>query len=367
MRSGRSDAEMREKLAWLSDPRHYPRRPGAVEVLETHFAWVFLAGQRAYKLKKPLRQASMDYRTLRQRERACREELRLNRRLAPEVYLAVVPLARDEAGSLTLEGGEVVDWLVQMRRLAAGRMLDRVIAAHGPRAKDIDRLMEKLAAFFRSAQPRPLTDGAYRARLRREIRHNCEELLSDDLHLRRGSVMRVAQAQLAFLGSHPRVFAGRGARVIDGHGDLRPEHVFLGTPSKGACVIDCLEFDPDLRRLDPAEEIAFLALECERLGARRLATVLIERYLAAAPDPAPRELLHFYQSRRAAIRAQIAAWHLRDEAFVRESLEWRARAHSYLADALRHIEAAATGAGPRHARASGPDGKGTEWLERSIR
>lgn len=336
-------AVSREKVAWLADARHHAGLPRPVEIIETHFAWVFLAGDLAYKLKKPLRQGSMDYRTLARRERACREELRLNRRLAPQVYLRVVPLRRDRSGSLSLRpaaGARVADWLVQMRRLPSARMLDHVIAAGSLRPADLDRLVAALAAFFRHAQRRPLTDDAYRERLCREIRRNADELIARDLGLSRNKVVSLAEAQLAFVRRPPRTLAGRGAHLLDGHGDLRPEHVFLGTSSMRACVIDCLEFDRDLRRLDPAEEIAFLALECDRLGAAAAADGLLARYRRAVGDPAPPMLIQFYMSRRAAVRAQIAAWHLRDPAFAGEARAWKARANSYLADALHHAHRA---------------------------
>jgi len=339
------DAALREKVAWLSDPRHYPGQPPAVAVIETHFAWIFLVGRRAYKLKKPLRRASMDHRTLASRRRACLAELRLNRRLAPDVYLRVVPLYRGPGGTLRLRGSpgaswRVADWLVRMRRLDAALMLDRVITGGRLRARDLQGLAARLAAFFRRAGRRPLADAAYRARLRREIRRNAAELCRRDLGLSHASVLALAKAQLDFIRRRPRAFDGRGARLIDGHGDLRPEHVFLGGSAAAIRVIDCLEFDPDLRRLDPAEEIAFLALECARLGAPAAAEDLIARYRDAAADPAAPPLLHFYMSRRAAVRAQIAAWHLRDAAFAGQWRAWRARANSYLADARRHIHRA---------------------------
>ena len=340
--TSRPDAATREKVGFLADPRHYPHRPRSVKVIETHFAWVFLAGRRAYKLKKPLRQASLDYHTLAHREHICREELRLNRRLAREVYRRVVPLARDRAGSLTLRQGVVItDWLVEMRRLPAGRMLDAALAAGSLRAGDLERLTARLSEFFlRRAERRPMSDRAYRARLRRAIWRNEEELCAPELRVGHRRVVEVTGAQLDFLARSPRTFAGRGVRLLDGHGDLRPEHVFLGTPSRRACVIDCLEFDARLRRLDPAEEIAFLALECIRLEAPGVADELIARYRDATDDPAPRALIHFYMSHRAAIRAQIAAWHLRDEAFAGESRKWRTLAQTYLGDALRHIQEA---------------------------
>lgn len=340
-------ASCREVLACLSR-RRLPGRPRSVQVIETHFAWVFLTAAKAYKLKKPMRQTSMDYRSLAARERGCRNEVRLNRRLAPRIYLRVVPIVNTGTGALALgrrgdllaaRRAAVRDWLIEMRRLPAEGMLDRAIARRRVSRSDLDRLLHKLARFFRRAQSRPMSDRAYRARLRGQIEENARELGAPDLGLSRARIEPVIRSQLALLGAGTELLAGRGARLIDGHGDLRPEHVYIGRATD-VCVIDCLEFDPNLRRLDPAEEVAFLALECERLGARAIAWELIERYRARTSDPATDALVHFYMSRRAATRAKIAAWHLRDEQFAGERTEWKARAYSYLDDAREHIRAA---------------------------
>jgi aminoglycoside phosphotransferase family enzyme len=350
-RAFREEAALREKVAFLCDRRRLgrPQRnaPRTVEVIETHFAWVFLVGDRAYKLKKPVRQASMDNRSVASRERACRDELRLNRRLAPGVYLRVTPVRRARSGSPS-SGPRVpiADWLIEMRRLPAARMLDHAIAEGAVEKRDLDRVARKLAAFFAGAERQPMSDQAYSTRLCRQIRRHARELAAPDLGLNRRRVREIEAAQLEFLVRRQRILAGRGSRLIEGHGDLRPEHVFVGMPSardrlmRRACVIDCLEFDADLRRLDPAEEIAFLALECARLGAQRLAADLVVRYRRTTGDPAPDALIHFYMSRRAAVRAQIAAWHLRDEPFASEARKWRAQAHDYLRDASRHIRRA---------------------------
>lgn len=334
-------ASLQEKVDFLSDPHHYPGRPREVLTIETHFAWVFLAGERAYKLKKPLRQALSDYRTLVSREQACRAELRLNRRLAPRVYLRVLPLRRGRTGLLGWgPSGRIVDWLVEMERLPASRMLDRAIHDRTVDERDLERLIARLATFFRHAKRRGMRDQDYLPRVRRQIQRNARELHAPDLKLDQASVERLMQSQRAFVDEHNEVLAGRGARLLDGHGDLRPEHVFLGTQDADACVIDCVEFDADLRRLDPAEEVAFLALECARLGADELAAELPIRYASATRDAVPEALMHFYMSRRAAERAKIAAWHLRDVALAGQAHKWRLRACSYIDDAMRHIRRA---------------------------
>jgi uncharacterized protein len=330
-----------EVIALLSAPLGRHGHPRSVQPIETHFAWVFLAGGNAYKLKKPMRQTSMDYRTLAARERGCRNEVLLNRRLAPGVYLRALPIVQRRAGGLALGRGSAVrDWVIEMRRLPAGGMLDRAIVERRVKRSDLHRIARRLARFFRRAEPRPMSGPLYLARLRRQILANARALAARDLALSRRRIERVIRSQLDFLARGASMLARRGSRLLDGHGDLRPEHVYVGTRNSDACVIDCLEFDRDLRRLDPAEEVAFLALECERLDARELAQELIEQYRRSASDPVTDAVFQFYLSRRAATRARIAAWHLRDPQFAGERREWKARAHSYLGDALDHIRAA---------------------------
>jgi aminoglycoside phosphotransferase family enzyme len=334
----------REKVTFLRSAGAHARSD-RVTAIETHFAWVVLAGDAAYKLKKPLRRGSMDYSTLARRRGACLAELRLNRRLAPSVYLEVLPLCRRRDGRLTLAGGgRVVDWLLKMRRLPAQRMLDRALLAESASTADVAAVARLLCGFFRSARGEPLSPVAYLRRLARQAARSGRELRMPDLRLDGNLVRQVTGAQLRFISEAASLLAPRAALLLDGHGDLRPEHVFLGSPSQVPCVIDCLEFDRDLRRLDPLEEMAFLMLECERLGGRTVARELLRYYRQMLPDAAPASLVDFYRSRRAANRALIAAWHLRDKRFARQPRRYRSLAHGYLREALRFAQRALAGA-----------------------
>jgi len=311
-----------------------------VELVETHFSWVFLLDGLAYKMKKPVRRGSMDYRSIARRERACRDELRLNRRLARSVYLGVVSLVRRPSGGLELGRGRPLDWMVKMRRLPAARMLDRAIASNTVTRRDVKALTDLLSHFFQHARRRPMSSRAYLARLRAGVSENRRELCARDLGLNHRRVEQVTRAQLEFIKESAALLGERGSHLIDGHGDLRAEHVYLGSRSDPACVIDCLEFDDDLRRLDPAEEMAFLGLECIQRGASDLGHRLLRRVQMAAGDPVPDALMYFYMSERASIQAMIAAWHLRDANLPHEPRRWRARANYYLKDAMRHIQLA---------------------------
>jgi aminoglycoside phosphotransferase family enzyme/predicted kinase len=335
-----ADPGLGAKVAFLSRPESYAEPTKRVEVLETHMSWVFLTDTAAWKLKKPVRSRYLDFSTAAARRADCEEELRLNRRLSDGVYVGSVPLALDAERGLRLgEGGNVVDWLVRMRRLPGERMLDRLLRERALRREDFARMIERLARFYRDAAPVALLAAQYRARFVAEIAENRRELGAPVYGLPLESVEATCAQQLALLERQPglfdeRVFTGR---IVEAHGDLRPEHICLEEKPQ---IIDCLEFSRDLRLLDPADELGFLALECERLGAPQLATTIFGIYTAVTGDAPPAVLVHFYQSYRACVRAKIAIRHLADAA-PREPAKWPAQARAYLALAREHLQCCA--------------------------
>lgn len=327
-----------EKVACLQRAGAYPEPTARVEAIETHMSWVFLTDRHAYKLKKPVRHAFLDFSTLAARKTHCEEELRLNRRLAPEVYLDVVPLTADAAGRLAVAGaGEAAEWLVRMRRLPSESMLDVAIERGGVRDAQIAALAAVLAAFYRSLPPIAMPPGQYRDRLVRDI-EACRAELGDRLHgLPGDSFAATADTLVAFAAREADLLAARLAagRIVEGHGDLRPEHVCL---LERPVVIDCLEFNRDFRVLDVADELAYLAMECARLGAPGVGDAILAACCERIGEGVPPRLLHFYRGYRALVRAKIATWHTRDAA--PEALDkWRERARQYLALAARYAQA----------------------------
>lgn len=329
-----------EKVRFLERPEAYPEAPERVEAVETHMAWVFLTDRYAYKLKKPVRYEYLDFSTVDARRRDGLEEVRLNRRLAAGVYLGIVPLTgqeRPRRGTLSLGGdGEVVDWLVQMRRLPSERMLDRAIENGTVTEEGVRRAAELLAAFYRDAPPVEMTPERYRDRFRWDVEEIRRELRLPELGLPRDLVDGVTRALLAFV-DHRRPLLDRrveGGRIVEAHGDLRPEHVCLTDPP---VVIDCLEFNREFRLLDPADELAFFSLECQRLGAPGVGERFVEVYRTTTGDSAAPELFCFYQAFRAALRAKLAAWHIRDD-HRRNDHEWLDEAADYLEWARAYLE-----------------------------
>ena len=319
---------LQEKVRFLQRPDSYPDPPERVEYLETHMSCVFFVDQFVYKMKKPVRYEFLDYTALDARKYFCREEIRLNRGLAGPVYLDIVPLVVDHGGNMHLAGpGAAVEWLVKMRRLSRERMLDYAIGNRTVTEDDISAVITKLVRFYRGGTVQTTPD-AFLRRLKARIDENRAQLTLPVFGLSDGQVARIHEAQRDLLARRPEMFAARAAghMLVEGHGDLRPEHVWLGPEPM---IIDCLEFQREFRILDRVEELAFLAMECELLDAREISRLIFAVYRDTAGDLPPEPLIAFYKSYRAGLRAKIALWHIHD-VNADEAENWRQRARDYL-------------------------------------
>ena len=317
------------KVALLRQPQTYPEKPARVEAVETHMSWVFLTPQHAFKLKKPVRYDYLDFSTLAARKKSCEEEMRLNQRLAPDVYRGVVALTVNARGEMQIEGqGEVVDWLVKMRRLPAERMLDYLIRHRALEPVEVHATTEMLARFYRESAAIKISGDEYYKQYASNVHANYDALADPLYELPAALVESVHEAQKGFLQRAPELFGLRASegRIIEGHGDLRPEHVCLVSPP---VIFDRLEFNRSFRIIDPADELAFLAMECERLGAPQVEQELFGVYRRITGDYPPPPLVHFYKTYRACVRARLAIWHLRD---LEKSVwpRWRTVAGEYL-------------------------------------
>jgi len=333
-----------EKLALFEDPRTFPDRPERVESIETHFAWIFLSPRFAYKLKKPIRFGAIDFRNAEARRAYCELEVTLNRRLAEATYLRVVPVVATADG-LRLDGdGETVDSVVEMRRLPDASLAG-VERSRALGEAELDRIVEKLVAFYTRTPVAPWDGPQYVEVLARFASQHAalvdgHDALTAEHGIRRDVLERVTSAQLDFIERHRSTLERRAVdgRIVDAHGDLRAEHVFLTEPVQ---IIDCLEFSIGLRWLDTAEEVAFLALDCDRHGIDGAAERLLSAYRRRAADPVPAPLLELYRSRRALSRAVLAARRVPEAAA--DADVWRARAQWYLDAASESIAAASGG------------------------
>jgi aminoglycoside phosphotransferase family enzyme len=304
------DLALADKVDFLSRATTYGLSDGEkVDIRETHMSWVFLAGERVYKLKKPVRFPYLDFSTLARRETACRAEIRLNRRLAPSIYLDVIPLVLTQRGLALGGSGEIVDWLVVMRRLNEQWTLEHALTDSHVDSSQLDRLVTALVDFYRRAQPIFTTPAVQLAEWRRSLINNSRTLLDPRLGLPSPLVRRLDHIQSSFLTHCADLLVDRvrRRRIVDGHGDLRPEHIWL---SDGIKIIDCLEFNAQLRAVDPFDELAYFSLECERLGAGWAGEYCRHRIVQGLHDDPPEALYRFYRCHRAQLRARLAIAHL---------------------------------------------------------
>ena len=304
----------------LRRPEAYDFPVTDVELRETHISLVFLTEDDVYKVEKPVSLGFLDFSTLELREHYCQEELRLNQRLAPWVYVEVVPVRRDAAGRLTFRasegGGEVVDYAVHMRRLPDDRELGHVLARRPDNAGEIiDDTARRLASFHRTAQ----RDDATAARGRHEI--VAENALDNFRHSRslRGDVVeesvwdRAQALTEAALAEHHDLIEARAAAGIpcDTHGDLRLDHIYV-LDGKDPVIIDCIEFSENFRYSDPIADLAFLAMDLHFEGWHHWARRLVASYRAASAESREERaafdrLLPLYVAYRAAVRGKVEA------------------------------------------------------------
>lgn len=318
-----------EILAFLSQPGSYPEAPDTVDVLETHMSMVFLAGDRVYKLKRPIRLSCLDNRTLDARRAACEAELDVNQALAADVYLGTMPVVRRADGQLALgDGGDVREWLVVMRRLDESAALGHMVEAGSLQPAHVHRLCDRLAQFYRGQPALEVSADAMIELWRERVECTAASLTDPLFDLPADLVDPLLAALRRFLLRDEALIRTRvqQGRIVDGHGDLKPEHIYFG---QAVLIIDRLEFDPRLRWCDPFDEISFLGMECSRLGDPDILTCLVDGMARQLGNRPPDALLQFYRCHHACLRARLSIEHLRDET-PRTPERWPRQARAYL-------------------------------------
>ncbi len=317
-------------VAFLSDAANHPSATRQVTVVETHFAYVFLTDTLAYKLKKPHRYPMVDLSVPACRRQACEQEILLNRELAPNVYLGLSAITEEARERLALDGpGRPLEYLVRMRRLDHRDCLQYRLTSSTVTEGEIDLAAARLIRYYRRCKRCPPT--ALEAR-RQRWQSLCQEL--DALMACRDVAGTLHSALLAWSRANAGQLQGRW--TVDAHGDLRPEHIYLGDDP---VFIDRLEFNPDLRMLDPQEELAFLAMECERLGGRWVGEQFLDHYHAMTGDSVSSGLVAFYTASRALLWAVLSARHLATG--MGDPVHWKRRTRDYLRQGQKALDAVA--------------------------
>lgn len=327
---------LNQKIEFLKNPDNYPEPCSTVETIKTHMAWVFLTDNFVYKLKKPFRYNHTGLKTPEARRMNCLDEVRLNRRLAPDIYLGVIPLSVDKNGNLNFKKEyKIVDWLVKMKRLPADMLLHhRIKSGKKITVEELKASADLLTRFYITAEPFFFSSGEYQIRLIRYLYDYRQELLKPEFELPKQLINDIYHAQVAYIRAHRSTFDNRieMGRIVEGHGDLKPEHICLSP----TVIIDCLEFDKDLRIMDVIEDLSFLAVECDRLGASWIGKYILEYYMNEANDPVPESLIAFYKSYKALIRALLSIRHIMELPYKHET-KWKEKAGIYLELASKYI------------------------------
>ena len=299
----------------MQKPDFYPHRPANVEFIQTHISYVFIAGDYVYKVKKPLKFDFLDFTTLEKRKFFCEEELKLNRRLAPDTYLDVVSLSRNEAGDITLDQGiEIVDYAVRMKKLPGDRMLKTLLARGTADEKIMDALARKIVLFHQQARTDSRIDKMGDIE---NIRHNHEENFAEtekfiDVTISEYQYSLIKDFANKFLIENKKYFEQRitDHKIRDCHGDLHLDHICINDE---ITIFDCIEFNERFRWGDVAEDVAFLTMDIDFNGWPQHAENFIQSYLKYSGDTGLLKLLNFYRCYYAYVRGKVTSLRLLQE------------------------------------------------------
>jgi aminoglycoside phosphotransferase family enzyme len=297
----------------LLKPEIYPHKPNRVELVQTQMSFLFLAGDYVYKVKKPVDLGYLDYTTLEKRLFFCQQELELNRRLCPEIYLEVVPIVSRQ-GQIRLDGrGEIIEYAVKMRQLPGERMMDKLLPQDKVTEEMVVRIAEKLAEFHGKARTSPEINAYGKPDA---IMVNTEENFIQtekyvDISIPFLKYHYIKDYTNDFIKKNKSLFDKRikEGRIRDCHGDLHAAHVCL---SNGIYIYDCIEFNDRFRYGDVASEVAFLAMDLDRYKRADLSQAFVNAYARLSQDKEMLQLLNFYKCYRAYVRGKVSSFMLDD-------------------------------------------------------
>jgi uncharacterized protein len=293
----------------LLDPQIYPDKTTGVEMMQTQMSFIFLTGKYVYKLRKAVNLGYLDYTTLEKRHYFSDQEVILNRRLSPEVYLGVIPVHKNR-GKISLSGrGEVVEYVVKMLYLPQNRMMNVLLDRNRVTAEMVEQVAQKLVDFHaRAATDQEISNfGSIKA-----VQYNTDENFSQTekyfgITIKGGQFRNIKQYTDNTLIEKESIFKQRAAagKIRDCHGDLHSQHVCLANTIS---IFDCIEFNDRFRYCDVASEIAFLAMDLDHYGRADLARSFTDAYIRISRDAQIAEVLKFYKCYRAYVRGKVGCF-----------------------------------------------------------
>ncbi len=307
-------------LQAMGDPAFYPDAPSAVTVRETHISTLFLTDHFVYKVKKPVDFGFLDFTTLSARHFFCQQEVRLNRRLSPGVYLGVLVIYESERGIHLEAKGDVVEYAVKMRRIPEARMMDRLLARGEIDADIIRKIALKLVGFHSRARTDPeISLYGTVARVAKNTEENFRQTEAFiGTTLTPEQFERITAYTRGFLERRRSLFRRRVAeeRIRDCHGDIRMEHICIVEP---IVIFDCIEFNRRFRYTDVAADLAFLAMDLDFHHRADLSRALVETYIEYSQDWELLKVIRFYKCYRAYVRGKVESFQSAGNALTEEA------------------------------------------------
>lgn len=326
-----------EKTNFLLQPHNYPFYVDKVAVKETHMSLVFLADGFVYKMKKPVRYDLFDHRSLHSRFINCREEIKINKQLAKNIYVGLAPLVLNKKEQLQLEAeGEVIEWFIKMKRIPEESMLDFAIRNNSIDENGLKNAADLLVNFYKTSPGVSISLNRLTKKMEGDISSIGQSLVNPLFNFSSQLVHEIESGLIAFVAANDSLFVKRirNKKIIDTHGDLRPEHICL-MPSPA--IIDRLEFSSELRVMDVAEELSFLSMECEIIGNRSPGEFFIDTYKRTTGDYFPPSLCWFYKTKKACLRSYLVARHVLEPQYQND-VKWLSKANVYLNLAKKYYQ-----------------------------
>ena len=308
----------------MSDPVFYPHRPEQVELIQTHISYVFIAGDFVYKVKKSVDFGFLDFTSLDKRKFFCNEELRLNRRLAPDIYLEVVEIYEDGNHNIVLEKGEqVIEYAVKMKKLPHNKMLQELLSRGKVDYAVMDAIARKLVDFHEQAATGGRIDESGGIE---NIRQTHDGNFSQtepyiNITIPEYQYLFIKSYVYDYIERHTPLLLKRIAdhKIREGHGDLHLEHICIMDDS--IVIFDCIEFNEFFRYDDVAAEVAFLAMDLDYNGYSDYSDFFVNAYIRYANDPEIRLLLNFFKCYYAFVRGKVIGFEINEEEVRQEERE----------------------------------------------
>ncbi len=324
-------------VASMSEPTFYPHRPDTVEVIQTHISFIFIAGDQVYKIKKAVDFGFLDFTTRSKRKYYCEQEVVLNRRFAPGVYIDVVTITQNGEGKLGIGGeGSIVEYAVKMKRIPEERMLYRLMEAGKVTEDDVRRVGRYLAQAYGNI---PSDEKARAFGTGEVIAANVLENFEQTGQYRGGPVNATVFDTIeawsrSFIEKNGSLFAVREkeGNIKDCHGDLHLQHICID--GDAISIFDCIEFNERFRFGDVASDVAFLSMDFDFNGREDLGHIFVDAYMVESGDTLLLDVLKFYKVYRAMVRAKVTSFMLDDNTLdpaVREEVFRKAERYYHLA------------------------------------